>query len=106
MPLKSFLPPGVWKTGKQFRCNMCGRDTSWVCLECSGDKNSMVAICPEVTICRGKHAAKGQKVHHDCLCRHALNPTFFPKGKGRGGGGCKRARNAPAASAAADADEE
>ena len=88
-PLREFLGP-EWKQGKQLRCVMCNSSTSWVCKECSEGALQCVPICPSVTTVR-KGKDKGKRVEHACLCKHVLNPTFYPRGKTFGGGRKRKA---------------
>ena len=91
--------PGIeWKQGMQRRCLLCGKDTTWVCSVCTQGPLHLVPVCPEYTIIR-KGSNKGAKVEHECLCKHRLQPGWFPKGKPRAQG-TKRDRHG-----AAEADE-
>ena len=69
---------------------MCNSSTSWVCKECSEGALQCVPICPSVTTVR-KGKDKGKRVEHACLCKHVLNPTFYPRGKTFGGGRKRKA---------------
>ena len=43
-----------YKGGKQQRCNICNRKTSWVCATCTQGPHALWPCCPEITRKRGK----------------------------------------------------
>ena len=76
--------------GKQQRCLWCNNPTSWACKTCSRGAHGLAPICPAVTIPR-KGDNKSVPQHHQCLCNHRANPSFWPQSKF--GKGAKRARS-------------
>ena len=86
MPLSS-LGKG-YKGGRQQRCNVCNRKTSWVCAVCTQGTHALWPCCPEITRKRGNGRGPAVK-HNDCLARHRTDPDWIPRVKTRK---AKRAR--------------
>ena len=87
--------------GKQQRCNICNKKTSWVCAVCTRGPDSLWPCCPKVTRSRKE---PGSVRRAPCLSEHVANPEWVPRGKKQ----AKRARGeaTPAASESTESDEE
>ena len=90
IPLR-FVPD--YAGGRQQRCIICNKKTSFVCGGCTTSPFALVPLCPCETKAKkdSGNVTKGQIVKHACLGRHRENPALRPGYRGRK---AKRARAA------------